>query len=242
MRRFPGEVWLLPAEAKDGGDPKTRRHVLLNPCDSADDLPTLAYTSTKATEAKFGATAIQVDPRSGGSSIGFTKPAFVYPSRLVAAVSDDLLRMTGRLVKELPDLRRGLRAALGLGTGTREGAGFANGSWRGAVVALSRAIREDLGFDLGVVVTEPGYSNEERYQLIVPLDSPKNATRSTSHRVVTDAPWVLRLGHATGGLLLAVDDVQAVFHPTDIESDTGVVVDDATMQQIEAALARLFLL
>jgi hypothetical protein len=55
MRHEPGEVWLLPPAAEEGGDPKDRRHVLLTPCGDGKDVGSFAYTSTQTTEARFGA-------------------------------------------------------------------------------------------------------------------------------------------------------------------------------------------
>jgi hypothetical protein len=241
MRRYPGEVWILPPEAAQGGDGKARRHVLLTPCDSSDDIGTLAYASTQFTEARFGAASVLIDPRESGVSSGFAKPTYVYASRLAPAASRDFLRMTGHLTAEMPMLRRALVHALGFGTGTARG-GYAEGSWRGHVVRLASSRREHIGYDHGVIVTDPAYSNHLRYQLIIPVEDLSEYEATAGDVEITDGEWVRNLMPNSRGVLLAVADVQAVFHPTDIESDMGIVVDDLTMLQIEAALARLFLL
>src|SRR4051794_8278634 len=118
MRHHPGEVWFLPPEAEEGGDPKGRRHVLLTPCEDEEDIGVFAYASTQQTEARFGAACLLVHPDGAGHArSGFTRPTWVYLSRLVPARSESLLRMTGRLIDELPELRLLLHEAFGIGSG-----------------------------------------------------------------------------------------------------------------------------
>jgi len=242
MRRYPGEVWILPPEAAQGGDGKFRRHVLLTPCDSTDDIGTLAYASTQITEARFGAASILVEPGGSPVSSGFAEPSYVYASRLTPADSRDFLRMTGRLTGEMPNLRRALVHALGFGIGTATGPGYAEGSWRGHIVRLAPSRSEHVGYDHGVIVTDPTYSNHRRYQLIVPLEDLSRYEAAAGDLEITDHGWTRLLGPNSRGVLLAIADVQAVFHPRDIQATTGIVIDHGTMRQIEAALARLFLL
>ena len=141
MRHHPGEVWFLPPEAEEGGDPKGRRHVLLTPCEHSGGICILAYASTQSTEAHFDAGFLLVDPATSGSPrCGFTRPSYVYPSRLVPAVPENLLRMTGRLVEEMTQLRLVLREALGIGTGAArdEDSSSCVGGWCGSAVPAER--------------------------------------------------------------------------------------------------------
>ncbi|HEU0016149.1 MAG TPA: hypothetical protein VFQ45_20895, partial [Longimicrobium sp.] len=172
--RYPGEVWFLPPDAREQGDPKPRRHVLLNACDEGDAeaVGSFAFASTQSTEAGFGAAYLLVDPaatrygRQGRT--GFPRATYVYASRIVPAEMADLQRMAGRLIDEMADLREKLRVALGLGTGTAVH-GTAAGSWRGRFVRFTGSLAAEVECDLALVLTEPAYSNHQRYQVVVPL-------------------------------------------------------------------------
>jgi hypothetical protein len=241
MRRYPGEVWILPPEAEQGGDFKARRHVLLTPCEDARDIGILAYASTQPTEARFGAPYLWVDPAATGyPNTGFSKPTYVYPSRLTPSASEDFLRMTGRLVDEMPHLRRLLRTALGFGTGTANNPGAAAGSWRGRVVELSATRREAIGYERAVVLTDPAYSRRRRYQIIVPIEDPREFEAGTGDVEISAGAWFQRMDPDLPGAILAVADVQSVFHVHDITRWRGVVVDEPSMNLLETALTLLF--
>lgn len=240
MRREPGEVWFLPPEAEDGGDPKGRRHVLLTPWDDVDEEAGMfSYASTQATEARFGAAHLFVDPATSRSPhSGFTRPTYIYPSRLVRALPEDLLRMTGRLVAEMPELRQALGIALGLGhaaTATSNAQG-----WRGRVVRFAPRRSAAIDYEFGIVVTEPAYSRRERYQLVIPVDDLDEFEAEPGDLVIEEPAWLPVQMTNWRGVLIAVPDLQAVFHPLDIDSWTGAVVDHATVEDIERGLMRLF--
>jgi len=125
MKGYPGQVWFLPPELEEGGDAKRRRHVLLTTCDE-EEAGVFSYASTQATEARSGATHLFVDPASSPEqNTGFTKPTYVYASRLVPALLRPSSQWCGQIVHELPRLRSLLAHALGLGTGTDAGSGNA---------------------------------------------------------------------------------------------------------------------
>ncbi|HEX8244077.1 MAG TPA: hypothetical protein VF541_11290 [Longimicrobium sp.] len=243
MRRYPGEVWFLPPEAEEGGDSKASRHILLTPCDDSGDVGVFAYASTQRTEARFGAAWLRIDPTdSRHLPSGFSKPTYVYPGRLVPAASEDFLRMVGRLIDEMPELRRRLQAALGLGMGTVARADAAAGSWRGKVVELSATRRALTGYARAVVLTDPEYSAQNRYQIIVPLEDPREFEAAPGDLEIQGGEWIRMIDPHLPGVLLAVADVQSVFHPVDIAGWNGAVVDDASMDLLERALVRLFAL
>src|SRR4051812_27536211 len=126
--RYPGEVWFLPPEARVDGDFKWRRHVLMTTCEQQDDIGIFAYATTVAGEAGFGGASFLIDPSSNTyRHTGFSVPTYVMPCRLVPAASEDMQRLAGRIIDEMPAIRSKLRHALGLGMGTR-GAGAASGS------------------------------------------------------------------------------------------------------------------
>jgi hypothetical protein len=242
--QHPGEVWFLPPDARQDGDPKTRRHVLLTTCGDSSDVAILAYASTQGTEAAFGAANVLLDPfaTAYGSRgrTGFVHPTYIYPSRLVSAAPADLIQLKGRIIDEMAAIRAKLQWALGTGTGTANGQGRAAGSWRGRVVEFSDVFAGEIGCSYGVVVTEPGYSNTQRYQTIVPLLDPEEFESADNDLIVLDQPWVPRINAAMHAAWLAVDMVQTVFHPAEISRWAGATVDEGTMAELDAYLLNLF--
>jgi hypothetical protein len=204
--RYPGEVYFLPPEERDDGDPETRRHVLLRPCNDSSEIATFAFASTSATEASFGAPHHIVVPGTGGyNGSGFTRPTYVYGSRLVAAAPNDLLNQAGRLVDDMLPLRAAVKAGLGIGTGTARGAGPALGSLRGAVVELAPSVSAETDFRYGIIVSEPQYSMEKRYQNIVPvLDAGAFELGAEDWEIAAaNAPWLATLDGAPTSVLVA---------------------------------------
>jgi len=236
--RYPGEVWFLPPEARVGGDPKGRRHVLLTACAEADDVGIMAYASTQRTEVEHGAANVLLDPAATAYGrrglTGFSRPTYLYPSRLIPASSDDFRHMAGRIVDEMPALRRALRHALGLGAGSSVGTGPAAGSWRGCIVSLAPEMQREIGFGQGIIVTEPAYSNAERYQLFVPIDELREFDPLEGDLAIPRPTWW------PADVLVAIPEVQSAFHPTEISRWTGNAVGDDTMDRIDVALAELF--
>lgn len=242
--QHPGEVWFLPPDARHGGDPKTRRHVLLTTCGDASDLAILAYASTQGTEAAFGAANVLLDPfaTAYGSRgrTGFEHPTYIYPSRLVSAAPADLIQLKGRIIDEMAAIRAKLHEALGIGSGIANGQDRAAGSWRGRVVEFSDVFAREIGCSYGVVVTDPGYSNRQRYQTIVPLLDPEEFESEVNDLVVLDQPWVPQVNPAMHAAWLAVDMVQTVFHPAEISRWSGATIDGGTMAELDAYLLDLF--
>jgi hypothetical protein len=243
--RYPGEVWLLPPDDDEHGDPKWRRHVLLTACDQGRDDPAVfAYASTQSTEAGRGAAYVLFDPAStryGKSGhAGFTAATYIYPARLVSVDPGDLRQFRGRLIDEMAGLRLKLQEAMGLGAGTTLGPGAAAGSWRGRVIRLTPDYAARTGFDHGLVVTEPQYSNRQRYQIIVPLIL--DVEPEPGDVVVRDNAWLSDIEDGLAFAVLAVPFVHSVFHPTRVWGDVGAVVDEATMTEIDDALRALFAL
>jgi hypothetical protein len=240
MSHEPGEVWLLPPAAEEGGDPKVRRHVLLTSRADSGGVGTLAYASTSVTEARFGAAHLFVDPAvSRSPRLGFARPSYVYPSRLSLAYTADLLRITGRITDEMPLLWMALRQALGMaGAGTR--APLAAPNWRGRVIRLTSGVSASIGCEHGIVVTEPAYSSRERYQIIVPVVDSGEFEPEPGDVEITEGDWLRAVAPSARGLVAAVPDAQSVFHPLEIDGWTGATGDDGTMRRIDEALVRLF--
>src|SRR5205807_4122118 len=154
------------------GDDKDRRHVLLTDCgDDQRLMATFAYASRQPTEADHGAANHLVNPvRTTYRGTGFKEPTYVYPSRLIAYDSRELVdrELVGRLMDDIVPIRDQLRYALGIGTGTAYGTGSAQGSYRGRIALLAAELRDQSGWELAIVVTEALYSKQRRFQTIIP--------------------------------------------------------------------------
>lgn len=196
-----------------------------------------SYASTQPTEASFGAACVYVDPATSlDPDTGFTRPTYVYASRLVQAAPQDFLRVSGRLVQEMPRLRALLARSLGVGTGTST----SRGNWRGRIVELSARRRELVGCGYGIVLTEASYSSARRYQLIVPMDDVRLFAPETDDLIISGREWFQQIHPTLRAVLIGVTEVQSIFHPVDIAGGTGAVVDDATLAQIEERLRKMF--
>lgn len=236
----PGEVWYLPPDAREGGDPKARRHVLLTPCEEHDDVGVFAYASRVGTEAAFGGASFFFNPFARRAlHAGFDAPTYVMPCRLVAAVSEDLIRKTGRIVDEMREIRRALHRALGIGTGTRRG-GSAAGSLRGCLVKLAPGVAGEVGAHTALLITEPSYSLERRYQLVLPLFDPDEYETDDGDVVVAEKPWIAAVEEGMRRVLVAIPLVQTAFHPTEVAHLVPAVVDDATIAAVDRALLAFF--
>jgi hypothetical protein len=238
--RYPGEVWFLPPEARAEGDFKWRRHVLLTPCGEQGDIGIFAYASTAAIESAFGGASVLIDPYANAyRHTGFSAPTYVMPCRLVPAASEDMQRMAGRIIDEMPAIRSELRRALGLGTGTRAG-GSASGSLRGCVVELGDSLAAESGFRLGVLVSEGGYSLAHRYQLLIPLLDATEYDTQPDDVVAIGKAWAGEIRPGLVTAILAVRLIQTAFHPLEIARVLPVVVDDTTIAEVDRALIRVF--
>lgn len=237
--RYPGEVWYLPPEARSEGDPKGRRHVLLTACADTDDFGVFAYASTSAIEAAFGGASFLLDPYARAyHHTGFVRPTYITPCRLVTAPSEDMVRMTGRIIDEMADIRRVLHHALGVGTGTAA-SGSALGSFRGLVAELSEPLAREMDCRFALIVTEPGYSLARRYQLIVPLLDGRDYEQETGDVLVGGVSWL----NAVQGMpeaIIPVKLIQSAFHPSDLARVLPVCVDQGTISEIDHALLQLF--
>lgn len=167
--RTAGQVFYVPKEARLAEDTKNRRHLLLH--DAADDgtaavLATLVHLTTQDTERRahkapfyrLTTPALQpLDPKAEGS--------FVNGPRLVFRDVRKLIDPVGEASREdVEGARRAVAGALGI---TRQPAH--PGSVRGRVARVTGTLQKDTGFAFGVVLTNPAYSAERRFQAIVPI-------------------------------------------------------------------------
>lgn len=236
----PGEVWYLPPEVFPGGDPKGRRHLLLTRCEDENDHGIFAHATRSATEPGYGATAYLLNPDAQRyRTTGFDAPTYIVLSRLVCALAEQMTRKTGRIVDAMPVIRTHLHRALGIGTGTRY-SGKATGGLRGSIVKFTPAVAHDIDATLGLLVTEPRYSLQRRYQLVLPLLDPAEYEADEFDFTVTREMWVGQHNHMPSTVLIALRLIQSVFHPTDIGQVLPVSATAAMMEEIDRKLLVLF--
>jgi hypothetical protein len=235
--RYPGEVYFLPRGAAEGGDTKPRRHVLLANCEDGADLAGFAYASTQLTEAAWGAPNALVNPAATKyRRTGFSRPTYVYPSRIVSVDPECLEEPEGKVIDELPLIRTALSEALGLGTGTSNGRGPAAGSWRGRIVRLKPTIAEEVGGMLAVIVSDPEYSKAERYQNVVPILSFDEYEALDSDVEIADTSLLEKVDKSLHRAFLWTRAVFAVFQPTEVEVSSLVTIDEATIAELDESL------
>jgi hypothetical protein len=235
----PGEVHYLPPDDMPGGDPQTRRHVVASTCAPPSESATLAFGSTKATEASFGATYYLLDPfASNYRQTGFDQPTYIYLSRLFSTDIDALGRPHGQIVHELPTLLHLVGVALGVGTGTSDG-GRAAGSLRGRLVQFDPLLAQSLDTKFGLIVTEPRYSVRQRYQTVIPILDGDRFDAAANDVVAEQRDWIAALDNARA-VIFAVPDVFTVWHRSRISRPLPNVVDAATINAIDEAFQRHF--
>ncbi|HEX8242232.1 MAG TPA: hypothetical protein VF541_02005 [Longimicrobium sp.] len=148
-------------------------------------------------------------------------------------------RFMGTITRELPAVRRQLKRAIGLGTGTAA-SGMAMGSLRGVVANLSPQLAVECGSRFAVIVTEPAYSLSQRYQLILPLVDATEYEQEDYDVVVIGKEWTQRVSYGLTTVLMSPKHIQAAFHPIDLASVLPAIVDENTIHEIDIALTRLF--
>ena len=241
---YTGEVHFLPPDEAVDGDDKERRHLLLTDCgDEQRLMGTFAYASRQSTEADHGAANHLVNPvRTTYRGTGFNEPTYVYPSRLVAYDSRELVdqELAGRLMDDIVPIRDQLRYALGIGTGTAYGTGPAQGSYRGRIAFLADELRDLSGWDFAIVVTEALYSKQRRFQTIIPVFDAADYAECPGVLLIQDRPWVYDLGWE--GALAFTPYVSSVFQHREIEYMLPLTVDEATMAELDLAMALRFAL
>lgn len=237
-----GNLYILPAEEDPGGDPKDRAHLVVSLVDPLSDLITLAYCSTQSLEADLGSPHVVIDPAGRTFAVtGLTEATYVYPSRLV---TEEILRLgspIGRVLDEMPAVRRELRSALGIGLGTAHTPGTALGSLRGQVIQLGPVLGEQLATRYAAVVANPTYARRQRYLNIVPLFDADEYEAAGVDVTCDRGPWAYGLA-LPPRVLVCVSAICSCYglDSNHLGAVLGKVVDDETMQSIDDALVSHF--
>ena len=94
----PGEVFYLPREAREDREKGDRPYVLMSVCEPNSEVVTLAYGSTKSTDAQRGAEHVILDPSTSQSrDPGLAHLTFIYTSRLVNYATAALGKPRGKI-------------------------------------------------------------------------------------------------------------------------------------------------
>ena len=238
----PGQVYYLPPELREGPGKGDRPHLVLSLCAPGAETSTFAYGSTKATDALRGAAHVLVDPfatRSRGT--GLSRPTYFYPSRLLTFAIDDLPAPSGRIVDELPAIRRELKRALGIGQGVTREASFRGANRRGRIAEYAPAISEELGATHCLVVTEARYSRTALQQTTIPILNAMLYDATPGDVLVENTSgWQGRFSLRVHPILLAVPLITTVHERDSIARFTRTIVSEATMRDVEAALTLQF--
>jgi hypothetical protein len=235
-----GHVFWFPAGATWMNQDKPRPFVLA--ATSRDpESATLVYGSTQRTEQHAGGASVEIAPvRSGLNSNGLHATTYFYPAALALTDAGTLPSAAGFLGKSLPAFRAAVRAALGVGRESCRDPASPPGSRRGRIVVLTPPAARELGSAFALIVTEPEYSREKRYQIIVPiLPGPRGQPEQYDVRVMK-AEWFTVLQRPVESALFPVTLTLSIWHVQAIARETEYVVDDETLAEIDRRLCDYF--
>lgn len=219
---------------------KPRPFALANQC--GEGMPgTLIYGSTQETEKSAGAACVAVAPvREGVNRNGLRARSYFYPGTLLAVRHERLPQHSGFLGKSLAELQRALRVALGVGRGSCLGSHAPAGSCRGRIVALYPAFARAVRAAFAVVLTEPQYSAERSYQIILPVFTTFTREGDGFDLLVSARNWPHALQAGVDGVLLPIPLTQSVWHGSHIARETEHVVNDEILAEIDRRLCDYF--
>jgi hypothetical protein len=237
----PGHLFWMPAGSTWLNRDKPRPFALASPC-APHALGTLVYGSTQETEKMSGGACIQVQPASLGlHRNGLRSRTYFYPGTLLPIEHEDLPAHSGFLGRSLGELRAALVAALGIGRGTCLGPHAPPGSCRGRIVVLDPALAREIRTAHAVVLTEPKYSAQRNYQIILPIFAAFGREAEAAHDLlVTSRDWCAALPTTVSRILLSMPTAHSIWHSDDIAHETAHVVDDETLREIDRRLCESF--
>lgn len=236
----PGHLVWMPAGSTWLNRDKPRPFALARRC-SPHELATLVYGSTQATERIAGAACVEVAPiREGLHRNGLRARTCFYPSTLLPLPHEHLPPASGYLGRSLDGLRQTLRVALGIGTGSCLTHTAPRGSCRGRIVVLSAALAAEINAAAAVVLTEPRYSAQRNYQIILPVFTAAARNPGEHDLVVSGREWAQAHPDRGHRVLLAIPATHSVWHADDIARETEHVVDDDTLAAIDRRLCDYF--
>jgi hypothetical protein len=233
--------YMPPYDSALPGDPVGHPHVV-----AVDAVPastcTLIYGSTKEAERAAGAQFHRVRPRKYGvGANGLGRVTFIYPGVICRRDYDEIPAEPrhGWLGAEMNAIRTKLNLALGIGKGCVGEPGHSPRSLRGSIVELTRFAARVAGTRVAVLVTEPRYSHEKNYQVIVPVvDAPAGPAVPPVFEI-PEVPWFKPSSDEHRAYLLVPATV-SVRHEDHIKRVTGHVIEKAIMDDLDNALCSFF--
>lgn len=239
-RNRQGNIFWFPAGATWLNQNKSRPFALAANVD--DPAPaTLVYGSTQRTESGAGAISIAVPPiRDGLNRNGLYSTTHFYPAALALLDAGALPAPAGYLGRSLPTLRTALRTALGIERGSCLGSASPAGSRRGRLVVLARPVAGQLGSSLAVILTEPAYSREKRYQIIVPILPEPRGQPGKYDLSVSERTWFGAFNRPAKSALIPTNLTVSIWHVQAITRETPYVIDDDTLAAVDRRLCDYF--
>lgn len=242
---LPGSVYYLPPNPEEGPAKGHRPHLSLCAENRALESVTLAFCSTRSTEAIHGAAHVFFGP-SGPAfrRSGLRAPTYVYLSRLVHHHVPLLPLPAGTLGEEMPGIRQRLRLALGIGTGVTDEGVYRGRNRRGRLVRYGPEVQAGFA-EYGLVVTEPEYSRRGRFQTTIPLFSPAQFRMAEGDVAVRsrrrwDGPGRTSQRRAPATWIAVVPLIVSIYEPEHAAGYTSWRIDASSMREIDQALIRYF--
>jgi hypothetical protein len=173
---------------------------------------------------------------------GLSESTYLYPSRLICALADDIAQgPAGRVIDEFPALRdTELPNAVGIGWGTAAERGPAFGSVRGMIARFSATYAEDLSTPYGVIVTYPPYSKKGMVQNFIPIYDAVQYPLRLPHCVELHGPWAAQMPDIQQPVFM-IPFVQSAYQRDDIQGFLPVALDGAAMTRIDEELSAYLL-
>jgi len=245
------ETHTLPLEGRPGGDEKGGRpYLLLHDCPVDRPVACFAYGSRQPTLKNDGGAYVLIErgPKNdpGYAGTGLHDRTYFYPSRIRPQVRRGLNAPLGRMnAAEMDEARDQLRVALGLGKGTSR-SGEARHSWRGLFAELHPYVKRLTMATYALVVTDPAYARNRRYQHLVPLVDAGASLPVIPGSLRIDNDWLKQLDPSYESAQLVIPSLFSGSQagrpesPGMITDVTAICVDDDTMTRVDAALATHF--
>jgi hypothetical protein len=235
-----GHVFIMEEGATWLNLDKSRPFALASGC-TMSQMGVLTYGSTRETERYAGASSVEVKPSGAGiNANGLSAATLFYPGVIVQVQYSDLPPHVGSLGKSLEAFRNALRRALGIGTGSCLHPRSPVGSRRGRIVRLRPEAETDFSTAFAVLLTEHEYSRQRHYHVLLPIIAVDTLELTEPGTLVTDKPWLRIFDEAPPGALLPVQLIQSAWYDSDIASETGYVIDEASLRDVEAELCTRF--
>jgi hypothetical protein len=236
----PGHLFWMPAGATWLNHDKPRPFSLATAC-VAGSIGTLVYGSTQSTEKIAGAVCIEVSPvREGVNRNGLHTSTYFYPGTLLPIQHRHLPAHSGHIARSLEELRAALRLALGIGLGSCRTAGAPSGSLRGRIVVLRPETARAIGASFALVLTEPQYSIQANYQIILPIFADPPLGPGAYDLVLSRGEWSGFLAVAATRIVLPVPTTLSVWHRQHIQRETEYVLDEESLAEIDRHLCAYF--